>query len=259
MPFDGDHRAAYALLHDDGTIEHHRVGYDHVRVPVALRARFGDADWVAVPEKRFETAPPRGVLTRRRPGPRDRARARAAAWLRRAERLVALDAEPPAVVECARLRPRRRARARRGARAAPRRGRATSRCPSCRSCAGCRRSTSTRRPARSPACSAGSRCSAAPCATSPALLPGETVVAAQFETTDPAVPLGLAGRPGDPVAVLLGEHEFELDRLSGAARRPAARPDRRRRAPASPEPADEDQRGDDPEHREARRRRGTRR
>jgi diadenosine tetraphosphatase ApaH/serine/threonine PP2A family protein phosphatase len=56
MPFDGDHRASYALMHDDGTIEHHRVGYDHVRVPVALRARFGDADWVAVPEKRFETA-----------------------------------------------------------------------------------------------------------------------------------------------------------------------------------------------------------
>jgi hypothetical protein len=43
------------------------------------------------------------------------------------------------------------------------------------------------------------------------LLPGETVVAAQFETTDPDLPLGLAGRPGDPVAVLLGEHEFELD------------------------------------------------
>jgi predicted phosphodiesterase len=56
MPFDGDHRAAYALMHDDGTIERRRVGYDHVRVPVALRARFGDAPWVAVPERRFETA-----------------------------------------------------------------------------------------------------------------------------------------------------------------------------------------------------------
>ena len=56
MPFDGDHRAAYALMHDDGTIEHHRVGYDHVRVPVALRSRFGDASWVDVIEKRFETA-----------------------------------------------------------------------------------------------------------------------------------------------------------------------------------------------------------
>lgn len=58
MPFDGDHRAAYALMHDDGTIEHRRVGYDHVRVPVALRARFGDANWVDTPERRFETAQP---------------------------------------------------------------------------------------------------------------------------------------------------------------------------------------------------------
>jgi predicted phosphodiesterase len=47
MPLDGDHRAAYALLHDDGTIEHRRVGYDHEAVPAALRARFGDEDgWV---------------------------------------------------------------------------------------------------------------------------------------------------------------------------------------------------------------------
>ncbi|MDX6680142.1 MAG: hypothetical protein QOG94_181 [Solirubrobacteraceae bacterium] len=44
-----------------------------------------------------------------------------------------------------------------------------------------------------------------------ALLPGASVVAAQFETTDPGCPLGLAGRPGEPVVVLLGEHEFELD------------------------------------------------
>lgn len=56
MPFDGDHRAAYALMHDDGTFEHRRVGYDHVRVPVALRAKYGDAAWVDEPERRFETA-----------------------------------------------------------------------------------------------------------------------------------------------------------------------------------------------------------
>jgi hypothetical protein len=43
------------------------------------------------------------------------------------------------------------------------------------------------------------------------LLPGASVVAAEFETTDPACPLGLAGRPGEPVVVLLGKHEFELD------------------------------------------------
>jgi hypothetical protein len=44
-----------------------------------------------------------------------------------------------------------------------------------------------------------------------ALLPGESVVAAELETTDPAAPLGIAARAGEPVLVLLGEHEFELD------------------------------------------------
>jgi predicted phosphodiesterase len=56
MPFDGDHRAAYALLHDDGTIEHHRVAYDHAAIPAALRERYGDADWIAAPEYRFTHA-----------------------------------------------------------------------------------------------------------------------------------------------------------------------------------------------------------
>ncbi|MFP5361430.1 MAG: metallophosphoesterase family protein [Thermoleophilia bacterium] len=45
MPLDGDHRAAYALLHDDGSVEHRRVAYDHGAVAVALRDRYGDADW----------------------------------------------------------------------------------------------------------------------------------------------------------------------------------------------------------------------
>jgi hypothetical protein len=44
-----------------------------------------------------------------------------------------------------------------------------------------------------------------------ALLPGASVVAADYETNDPAVPLGLAGRAGEPLVVLLGEHEFELE------------------------------------------------
>jgi len=43
------------------------------------------------------------------------------------------------------------------------------------------------------------------------MLPGESVVATEFETTDPELPLGLAGRPGEPVLVLVGEHELELD------------------------------------------------
>ena len=43
------------------------------------------------------------------------------------------------------------------------------------------------------------------------LLPGSSVVAADYETNDPAVPLGLAGRGGEPLVVLLGEYEFVLD------------------------------------------------
>ncbi len=56
MPFDGDHRAAYALLHDDGTVEQRRVAYDHAAVPAALRARYGDAAWLAGPLHRFTYA-----------------------------------------------------------------------------------------------------------------------------------------------------------------------------------------------------------
>jgi len=44
-----------------------------------------------------------------------------------------------------------------------------------------------------------------------ALLPGASVVAADYETSDPAVPLGIAGRAHEPLVVLLGEHEFTLD------------------------------------------------
>ena len=44
-----------------------------------------------------------------------------------------------------------------------------------------------------------------------ALLPGASVVAADYETNDPATPLGIAGRAGEPLVVLLGEHEFTLD------------------------------------------------
>ena len=56
MPFDGDHRAAYALLHDDGRIEHRRVAYDHATVPAALRERYGGADWLEAPLYRFTHA-----------------------------------------------------------------------------------------------------------------------------------------------------------------------------------------------------------
>lgn len=40
MPFDGDQRAAYALVHDDGTVEHRRVPYVPEWVAAELRKRF---------------------------------------------------------------------------------------------------------------------------------------------------------------------------------------------------------------------------
>lgn len=43
------------------------------------------------------------------------------------------------------------------------------------------------------------------------LLGERTVVAAEYETSDPDTPLGLAGRSGEPLVVLLGDSEFELD------------------------------------------------
>jgi diadenosine tetraphosphatase ApaH/serine/threonine PP2A family protein phosphatase len=54
MPFDGDPRAAYALLHDDGTIEHHRVAYDHEAA--ARRVRELGGDWTETVAERIEQA-----------------------------------------------------------------------------------------------------------------------------------------------------------------------------------------------------------
>ena len=54
MPFDGDPRAAYALLHDDGRIEHRRVGYDHLAS--AERVRSLGEGWSEVVAARIERA-----------------------------------------------------------------------------------------------------------------------------------------------------------------------------------------------------------
>jgi diadenosine tetraphosphatase ApaH/serine/threonine PP2A family protein phosphatase len=45
FPFDGDPRAAYALLHDDGAVDHRRVEYDVGSSIAGLSERFGDASW----------------------------------------------------------------------------------------------------------------------------------------------------------------------------------------------------------------------
>jgi diadenosine tetraphosphatase ApaH/serine/threonine PP2A family protein phosphatase len=54
MPFDGDQRAAWAILHDDGRIEHRRVAYDYERVVAGLR-RIGAA-WAERSARRIAAA-----------------------------------------------------------------------------------------------------------------------------------------------------------------------------------------------------------
>jgi diadenosine tetraphosphatase ApaH/serine/threonine PP2A family protein phosphatase len=55
MPFDGDPRAGYALLHDDGRVERRRVAYPHGESAAALSARF-DGEWAALVARRIERA-----------------------------------------------------------------------------------------------------------------------------------------------------------------------------------------------------------
>ncbi len=56
MPFDGDQRAAYALVREDGSLEHRRVAYDHERSAAAMTERFGDAAWALRSATRLRTA-----------------------------------------------------------------------------------------------------------------------------------------------------------------------------------------------------------
>jgi diadenosine tetraphosphatase ApaH/serine/threonine PP2A family protein phosphatase len=54
MPFDGDHRAAYALLGDGGEVELRRVSYDWQASARAARERLGEAG--ELPARRIEQA-----------------------------------------------------------------------------------------------------------------------------------------------------------------------------------------------------------
>lgn len=56
MPFDGDPRAAYALIHDDGRVEPRRVEYDADASAAALLERFGDEEWAARTAKGLRVA-----------------------------------------------------------------------------------------------------------------------------------------------------------------------------------------------------------
>jgi diadenosine tetraphosphatase ApaH/serine/threonine PP2A family protein phosphatase len=55
MPFDGDPRAAYALVGDDGAVEHRRVAYDHQASAAAVRERF-DGSFAETVARRIERA-----------------------------------------------------------------------------------------------------------------------------------------------------------------------------------------------------------
>jgi predicted phosphodiesterase len=56
MPFDGDTRAAYALVHPDGRVEHRRVEYDHAASAEQVRRAFGRGEWAETVARRLETA-----------------------------------------------------------------------------------------------------------------------------------------------------------------------------------------------------------
>ena len=55
MPFDGDPRAAYALVADDRGLEQRRVAYDHEASATDVRERF-DGDWTETIAARIEQA-----------------------------------------------------------------------------------------------------------------------------------------------------------------------------------------------------------
>jgi diadenosine tetraphosphatase ApaH/serine/threonine PP2A family protein phosphatase len=55
MPFDGDPRAAYAVIEDDGGIDHRRVSYDHMASAAAVRERF-EGEWTETVARRIERA-----------------------------------------------------------------------------------------------------------------------------------------------------------------------------------------------------------
>jgi predicted phosphodiesterase len=56
LPLDGDHRAAYALVLDDGSLALRRVSYDHERSAAAVVERFGDVPWATRSARRLREA-----------------------------------------------------------------------------------------------------------------------------------------------------------------------------------------------------------
>ena len=53
-PWDGDHDAAYALVHDDGRVELRRAAYDWQTAAKAVRERVGDLPARRIEQARFD-------------------------------------------------------------------------------------------------------------------------------------------------------------------------------------------------------------
>lgn len=58
LPFDGDPRAAYGLVHDDGRVELRRVAYDTAGTIARQRERWGDAAWAATVAEAYASGLP---------------------------------------------------------------------------------------------------------------------------------------------------------------------------------------------------------
>jgi predicted phosphodiesterase len=56
LPYDGDRRAAYALVHPDRRVEHRRLPYDHAASAARLRERWPGAAWADTVARRIEQA-----------------------------------------------------------------------------------------------------------------------------------------------------------------------------------------------------------
>jgi predicted phosphodiesterase len=56
LPFDGDRRAAYAIVRDDGSVEHRRVEYDVGASAARMRERWPGAEWAETVARRIEQA-----------------------------------------------------------------------------------------------------------------------------------------------------------------------------------------------------------
>ena len=56
LPYYGDRRAAYAVVHPDRRVEHRRVEYDHAASAARMRERWPGAEWADTVARRIEQA-----------------------------------------------------------------------------------------------------------------------------------------------------------------------------------------------------------